>query len=338
MQGTRAVQVVLGEGEPGILRLILEAQGFHVVGHARGDDELRRVVALTRPSVIVLDAGISALAAADVQVRTEGTPIVVVWPKDVFTPVAEERVDPSTAFLELGNAVRRVIERHGEPVRIPDADGDLDPTERMEAPPSEQPSASRRWSPRRRHALVVAAAWTIALTALAAIGLAVPSALRVFEPAGTLHPYLDRPESALTADREGPGRGAPGVREEQSCGGRREHPTGPGAGHRTHGDRGCAPGRRGTGTPTGHDGGRGRPDDPGKGSGRDERNGHRGSNEGSSANDDPQSGGNDDVAGGGDQGRDGNGQGEDGHGDAGGSDQDGGGGESGGDGSERGND
>ena len=42
MYGTDAVQVVLGEGEPGLPRVILEVEGFQVVGHARGDAELRR--------------------------------------------------------------------------------------------------------------------------------------------------------------------------------------------------------------------------------------------------------------------------------------------------------
>ncbi|MGH2952297.1 MAG: hypothetical protein ACRDKX_09655, partial [Solirubrobacterales bacterium] len=80
MQRTDAVKVVLGEGRPGLLRLILEAQGFVVVGHARGDDELRLVLSVTDPTVIVIDAGISAEAALEIKDLADGAPIVAVWP------------------------------------------------------------------------------------------------------------------------------------------------------------------------------------------------------------------------------------------------------------------
>jgi hypothetical protein len=273
---TRAVQVVLGEGEPGILRSILEAQGFDVVGHARGDDELRRIVPLTHPTVMVFDAGISALAVIDAQIRSDYVPIVVVWPKGTYTSAAEERVDPSSALLELGNAVRRVVERH-EPIRIPEAEDD-EPSERVAAvsPPA---FPDRRAAGRGRHALVLVSAWAIALTALAAIGLAVPNAFRAPEPTGTLHPLRDRPERALTADREGPGRRPAGAEREPSCVRAAHVRMGP---HPVHGDagsrgRGCALGHEKHGTPgtrgNGHGAEHGRPDDPGKGSGRREERG-----------------------------------------------------------------
>jgi hypothetical protein len=272
VQRTRAVQVVLGEGEPGILRSILEAQGFDVVGHARGDDELRQIVALTHPNVIVLDAGISALAVIDAQIRSDYVPIVVVWPKDTYTPAAEERVDPSTAFLELGNAVRRVADRRAEPIRIPEAD-DEEPIDRAPSPPR---SEERRPAGRGRHALVVVAAWTIVLTALAAIGLAVPSAFRASEPTGTLHPLRDRVERALTAEREGGGERSADDEHGPPCV-RPDHvPTGS---HPAQGDagagngRGCALGDAKHGAPGTRGQGHGRPDDPGKGSGQGEERG-----------------------------------------------------------------
>jgi len=275
VQRTRAVQVVLGEGEPGILRSILEAQGFDVVGHARGDDELRKIVPLTRPTVMVFDAGISALAVIDAQIRSDYVPIVVVWPKDTYTSAAEERVDPTCALFELGNAVRRVAERHAEPIRIPEAEDD-EPIERMAAPSPPAFSVGGGGG-RVRHALVVIAAWTIALTALAAIGLAVPSVFRAREPTGTLHPFRDRPERALTAEREGPGRQPADVERGPSCV-RRDHVRmGP---HPVHGDagggaRGCALGHAKPGAPGTRGRGHDRPDDPGKGSGHgnEERSG-----------------------------------------------------------------
>jgi hypothetical protein len=269
VQGPRAVQVVLGEGEPGILRLVLEAQGFDVVGHARDEAELRQIVGLTHPNVIVLDAGISALALLDTQVRSDYVPIVVVWPNDAYTPAAEERVDPSTAFLELGNAVRRVVERHAEPIRIPEAEED--PIAATPLPPRSIPR--RRTTARMRHALTLAAAWTIAFIALAAIGLAVPSAFRALQPVDPRHPKLDRPERALTLDRERPVEATVGVDGRPSC--ERGNPSPPDRGKGleqgkggTHG-RGCALGHEEHGTPAnrGSSKGHGRPDDPGKGSG-----------------------------------------------------------------------
>ncbi|HET9673102.1 MAG TPA: hypothetical protein VFQ40_09680, partial [Actinomycetota bacterium] len=124
MHATGTIQVVLGEGEPGLLRMILEAQGFEVVGHARDDDELLVILGVTRPTVVVLDAGISALAAVEARERAHGAPIVVVWPRDAYTSLAEERVDPGGVILELGSAVRRAVERHPveEPIVIPEAD------------------------------------------------------------------------------------------------------------------------------------------------------------------------------------------------------------------------
>jgi hypothetical protein len=270
VQATRAVQVVLGEGEPGILRLVLEAQGFDVVGHARGDDELRRIVDVTRPSVIVLDAGISALAALDAQTRSDGVPIVVVWPKDVFTPLAEERVDPAGVILELGNAVRRVADRHAAPIVIPEADPRPGPERMADRAPA--PPERRRRPGRARHALVLAAAWTIALTALAAIGFAVPIALRGLQPAGSTHPLLARPpRAAHTLDREAPPDGPADPRAGKGPGcGRPDH-AGPGQapsrGKPDDPGRACAPDQgHGAGGASGLD--HGRPDDPGKSSGR----------------------------------------------------------------------
>jgi hypothetical protein len=262
--------VVLGEGEPGILRLILEAQGFHVVGHARDDEELRRVVGVTRPTVIVLDAGISALALLDTQIRSDYVPIVVVWPKGTYTPAAEERVEPTTAFLELGNAVRRVVERHAEPIRLPEAEDELDDHD-------EDSPVGRRRGGRARHALVLAAAWTIALTALAAIGLAVPSAFRSLEPAGTSRALRGRPELAFTADREGRGGQATEVDAGTGCARPERVRVGPRSGR--GGGHGCALGHEKHGSPGSRGNGNGRPDDPGKGSGRGGANAGGPSNE-----------------------------------------------------------
>ena len=72
----RRVQVVLGEAErTGILRFVLEGEGFDIVGMASTDEELERVLLGARPSVIVLDGGISVAAALEARdTRNRGLP------------------------------------------------------------------------------------------------------------------------------------------------------------------------------------------------------------------------------------------------------------------------
>ena len=185
MDGIGAVRVVLGEGEPGILRLVLEAEGFQVVGQARGEAELRRVLDVTRPSVIVLDAGISAQAALEARGRGSGTALVVVWPMDVVPALADERVDPSSVLQELGAAVRRAARRAPtipteSVVIIPDLPsvGSEPTVPRSDAVRRIHPAAPAR--SRRRGGVLIATALTVALTASAAIGLVVPRAMRNF--------------------------------------------------------------------------------------------------------------------------------------------------------------
>jgi hypothetical protein len=194
MQGSRAVQVVLGEGEPGILRFVLEAEGFHIVGQARGESELRHVLDATHPSVIVLDAGISATAAIDARTRATGAQLVVVWPDGVRASIAEERVDPASALHDLGSAVRRAAERastwEDDVVTLPESPPIVSIEDEEVARPLTL-VAGGATAPRvrrsQRRLLVVAAAMALALTASAAIGLWVPRTLDLFERRGTPH-------------------------------------------------------------------------------------------------------------------------------------------------------
>ena len=257
MHAIETIQVVLGEGEPGLLRMILEAQGFEVVGHARDDDELLTVLDVTRPSVLVLDAGISVLAAMAARERAHGAPIVVVWPRDAFTPLAEERVDPTGVILELGGAVRRAVERHAidEPILIPDVEPPVPAATSSAAVPTAPVTTTRR-RPGKRHAFAVAAAWALSLTALGAIGFAVPSAFDLFGDAG--HPSIvERPERARTPEREGGAAISPDDRSDGGCGRARAHPNG----RRASDPCGRAVGLDRHGPPPG----KGRPDDPGRG-------------------------------------------------------------------------
>jgi hypothetical protein len=106
------LRVVLGEAEPsGVLRFVLQGEGFHLVGMAACDDDVRRVLAGARPSAIVLDAGISAPVALEIRERYPDVPLVLVWPPGVAAVLADEHVDPAEVVTELGSAVRRAAAR-----------------------------------------------------------------------------------------------------------------------------------------------------------------------------------------------------------------------------------
>jgi hypothetical protein len=217
------VQVVLGEAErtDGLLRFVLEAEGFDIVGLASDDEELARVLRGARPAVVVLDGGISVAAALEARKRSRGAALVVVWPDGVSARIAEERVDPYEAIADLGDAVRRAvrrteldeeIERRETLVRIPDAP-DVAPTIVRSglARPRKDPPAPARPRGRATHVLVAAATWMLILTALTTIAIAVPNALG-FLPGhgrarpssiGSVHrrPSDPRPEGKIVVER-----------------------------------------------------------------------------------------------------------------------------------------
>src|SRR4026208_277588 len=97
------VQVVLGEAErtDGLLRFVLEAEGFDIVGLAPGDGELARVLRGARPTVVVLDGGISVAAALEAKQRSNGAALVVVWPDGASAGGAEGRGDPDAGHAQL---------------------------------------------------------------------------------------------------------------------------------------------------------------------------------------------------------------------------------------------
>jgi hypothetical protein len=204
------VQVVLGEAErtDGLLRFVLEGEGFDVVGLASNDDELLRVVAGARPEVLVLDAGISAPAAAEARKRADGAALVVVWPDGVAAVLAEERVDPFDSISDLGDAVRRAAKR-AEPrqssVRVPGGPGPTPIVEsgragvrtgasRASSRPTTTPARSRG---RRGQLVIAATTWILALTALTAIGIALPEAMDPSPRHGG-----GRPSPGVSASRE----------------------------------------------------------------------------------------------------------------------------------------
>ena len=215
------VQVVLGEAErtDGLLRFVLEAEGFDIIGLASDDEELGRVLRGARPAVVVLDGGISVAAAIDARRRSRGAALVVVWPDGVSAVIAEERVDPYEAIADLGDAVRRALrrteldeelERREALIRIPAAP-DVAPTVVRPGLPQRQDRPDPATRGRATHVLVAAATWMLILTALTTIALAVPNALGLFpgrgggRPSGigSVHrrPSDPRPEDKIAVGR-----------------------------------------------------------------------------------------------------------------------------------------
>jgi hypothetical protein len=209
MQRERRVQVVLGEAEraDGLLRFVLEAEGFDLIGMASNDEELSRVLRGAKPSVLVLDGGISAAAALDARQRIDGAALVVVWPDGVSAVLAEERVEPHMVIEDLGDAVRRAAARveRADTIVVPEAETSVTAAEAavsQDAPDVETgspPPLPQPWRRRGRAAqvLVAAATWLLVITAFTAIATAVPHVVDTFR--GKQH--APRPSSVPRSER-----------------------------------------------------------------------------------------------------------------------------------------
>lgn len=271
MEPQRRVQVVLGEAEraDGLLRFVLEAEGFDLVGMASSDEELARVLRGARPSVVVLDGGISAAAALDARERVEDAALVVVWPDGVSAVIAEERVEPSMVIEELGDAVRRAADRvltPVEPVVVPEAEADepvviVDavlpaPSAAAGSAPVQAPTPRRRG--RRMQTLIAAATWFLVLTSLAAIATAVPQVVNTLRRGATERPSPTT-TPAPTGGVEEPSTETDDEEQQDRC----ADAVNGNANDRSNGNgvsaQGCPTGGQGAGT--GNQGGR--PEDPG---------------------------------------------------------------------------
>jgi hypothetical protein len=178
------VQVVLGEAErtDGLLRFVLEGEGFDIIGLASDDHELMRVLRGARPAVIVLDGGISATAALEARRISPGSILVVVWPEGVSAVVAEEHVEPDLVISDLGEAVRRAgrrAELRKPPSPMPELLRRATTDRPVQVPVRNAPvrtTAPKQTRTGRRGILVAAATWMLVITALATIAAAVPKA------------------------------------------------------------------------------------------------------------------------------------------------------------------
>jgi hypothetical protein len=281
MQRERRVQVVLGEAEraDGLLRFVLEAEGFDLIGLASSDEELSRVLRGAKPSVVVLDGGISAAAALDARQRIGGAALVVVWPDGVSAVLAEERVEPHMVIEDLGDAVRRAAARveRADTIVVPDAET---PERRATPVPLREPAVgigtrpplAQPWRRRGRAAqiLVAAATWLLVITAFTAIAAAVPHVVETFRgrehaPRPSSAPPSTAPPSArpagptVTPASEPDGQQRPDRCDDGVRGQGADRADGEGAGDPVRA-QGC-PKDRAT-SPKGSGGG-GKPDDPG---------------------------------------------------------------------------
>jgi len=183
------VRVVLGEAaetDSGPLRSALEHEGFDIIGQASNRDELQRILAATAPTAIVLDAKMEATTVLAARETLPDAGIVVVWPRGVLAPVADEQVEPSRVYQDLGRAVRRVarlalLRRRTTaptgieaPARIP-----AGAARRRRPEPALEPIAANPVSEslRRGGVMVLVAAASLILLMVAALALTVPNRL-----------------------------------------------------------------------------------------------------------------------------------------------------------------
>ena len=112
----RGVRIVVGEGpstRKGLLRFVLDGEGYDVVAEATTTAELARVMATHRPDVVVLDDGIGAVAVAMINEMSPATKVILVWPGAVVPVGGAARVEPSRVLQDLGPTVERLTGQPG---------------------------------------------------------------------------------------------------------------------------------------------------------------------------------------------------------------------------------
>ena len=252
------VRVVLGEAaemSSGPLRSALEHEGLDIIGQASNRDELEQVLAATEPTAIVLDATMDAMAVLAAREKHPDAGIVVVWPTGVLAPVADEQVEPSRVYQDLGRTVRRVarlallrartIAPTGieTPARAPTrANG----TRRRE--PAREPVATNPVSEglRRGGVIVLVAAASLILLMVAALALTVPDRLGIVAKSRSPSPsnsVAAPPPKSGGSNGENEGGNSVGNNGTKGCGGpsdpiANEAPLGNQGHHGDHGPHG----------------------------------------------------------------------------------------------------
>ena len=102
------IGVVVGEGDrarKGLLRFVLEGEGFLVLAEASTSVELVQALAVHRPDAVVLDDAIGSIAVVLTREMSPDAKVVLVWPSDLTPISGDATVDPTQVLRELGPAV-----------------------------------------------------------------------------------------------------------------------------------------------------------------------------------------------------------------------------------------
>lgn len=106
------IGVVVGEGHPmrmGLLRFVLEGEGFRVLAEATSTVELVRALSIHRPEAVVLDDGIGTTAVVVAREMCPNAKVILVWPPHLLPISGDGCVDPSEVLRELGPAIERAL-------------------------------------------------------------------------------------------------------------------------------------------------------------------------------------------------------------------------------------
>lgn len=112
--GEQRVRVMVGEGQTtrkGLLRFVLENEGYDVVAEATSTLELAQRLVIHRPDVVVVDEGIDASAVGMMREVLPSAKVVLVWPRGVTAVGADARLEPSEVMTSLGSTVGRLMGR-----------------------------------------------------------------------------------------------------------------------------------------------------------------------------------------------------------------------------------
>jgi len=102
------IGVVVGEGNrarQGLLRFVLEGEGFIVLAEASTPVELVQALAVHRPDAVVLDDAIGSIAVVLTREMSPDAKVVLVWPSDLAPINGDATVDPTQVLRELGPAI-----------------------------------------------------------------------------------------------------------------------------------------------------------------------------------------------------------------------------------------
>jgi hypothetical protein len=90
----------------GLLRFVLEGEGFNVLADVSSTVELIQALAVHEPNAIVLDDAVGPTAVVLAREMRPEAKVVLVWPRDLAPINGDATVDPSQVLRDLGPAVQ----------------------------------------------------------------------------------------------------------------------------------------------------------------------------------------------------------------------------------------